>query len=200
MYTYCCTETVLPSIDHFRTEEVLPPSDHSCIETVSTSGDQYCIDIVVPSSDHCCTVTVPQSSDHVAHRTYLASRRSAYAAGARAWHVCNASQERVTGRRQELPSNLPPVRVTPTSSAGTKTRGARSTFFRDLQKPTRFGGGGGGSSRNVPCSRKQTQFGGGGGGVVTRISRDLQLRNQVFTPHLIILMGSDTHVYEIRLK
>ena len=30
-------------------------------------------------------------------------------AGARAWHVCNASQERATGRLQKLPSNLPPV-------------------------------------------------------------------------------------------
>ena len=34
---------------------------------------------------------------------------SMYPAGARAWHVCNASQERVTGRLHELPSNLPPV-------------------------------------------------------------------------------------------
>ena len=38
---------------------------------------------------------------HVVHRTYPV--------GARARHVCNASQERVTGRLQELPSNLPPV-------------------------------------------------------------------------------------------
>ena len=45
--------------------------------------------------------TVPHLPSHVAHRTYPA--------GARAWHVCNASQERVTGRLRELPSNLPPV-------------------------------------------------------------------------------------------
>ena len=32
-----------------------------------------------------------------------------YPAGTRAWRVCNASPERVTGRLQELPSNLPPV-------------------------------------------------------------------------------------------
>ena len=37
----------------------------------------------------------------MAHRTYPT--------GARAWHVCNASPERVTGLLQELPRNLPPV-------------------------------------------------------------------------------------------
>ena len=38
---------------------------------------------------------------HVAHRTHPT--------GGRARHVCNASQERATGRLQELPRNLLPV-------------------------------------------------------------------------------------------
>ena len=45
--------------------------------------------------------TVPHLPSHVVHRTYPA--------GARAGNVCNAPQERVTGRLQELTSNLPPV-------------------------------------------------------------------------------------------
>ena len=45
--------------------------------------------------------TVPHQPPHVAHWTHPA--------GARARHVCNALQERFTGRLQELPSNLPPV-------------------------------------------------------------------------------------------
>ena len=32
-----------------------------------------------------------------------------------------------------------------------------------------------------------------GGGVVARFIRDLQLRNQMFTPHSVISVGRDTH-------
>ena len=56
------------------------------------------------------------------------------------------------------------------------------SLFRDLQKPTRFSGGGG-SSRIFPGSPRAYAGSVGGGGVVAGFSRDLQLRNQIFTQH-----------------
>ena len=49
--------------------------------------------------------------------------------------------------------------------------GVVAEFFRDLQEPTRFSGG----------------------GVVADFVRDLQLRNLIFTQHLVIFVGRDTH-------
>ena len=55
----------------------------------------------------------------------------------------------------------------------------------------RFSGGGGGSSKDFPCS-PDTDARFGGGGVVAEFFRDLQLRNRMFTPHLVIFVGRDT--------
>ena len=46
---------VNPSSD-ICTETVLPSSEHYCIETVAQSGDN-CINMVATSGDHCCTET-----------------------------------------------------------------------------------------------------------------------------------------------
>ena len=47
-----CSETHLPSSDHFHTDTVVPSSDHCCTETVLPSSDNYCVGIVAPSGDH----------------------------------------------------------------------------------------------------------------------------------------------------
>ena len=53
--------------------------------------------------------------------------------------------------------------------------GVVAETFRGLQKPARFSGGGGGSSRNFPWSPEAGPIQwGGGGGVVAEIFRDLQ--------------------------
>ena len=54
------------------------------------------------------------------------------------------------------------------------------SLFRDLQKSTRFSGGGG-SSRIFRDLQEPTRF--SGGGVVAGFFRDLQLRNLIFTRH-----------------
>ena len=54
------------------------------------------------------------------------------------------------------------------------------SFFRDLQKPTRFSRGGG-SSRMFSVGGSSTVF------------PYLQLRNQMFTPHSVIFVGRETH-------
>ena len=66
------------------------------------------------------------------------------------------------------------------------------SLFRDLQKPTRFSGGGGGVvAEFFPDLKEPTWF--SGGGVVAGFSRDLQMRNQIFTQHYVIFVGRDTH-------
>ena len=55
------------------------------------------------------------------------------------------------------------------------------SLFRDLQKPTRFGGGGGVVAEFFRDPQKPTRFSGGGGS-----SRNFPLRNQIFTPHSVI--------------
>ena len=75
------------------------------------------------------------------------------------------------------------------------------SLFRDLQKPTRFSGGGGVVAEFFRDLQESTRFSGGvvgeffrdlkeptwfsgGGGVVGRIFlRDLQLRNHIFNQH-----------------
>ena len=69
------------------------------------------------------------------------------------------------------------------------------SLFRDLQKPTRFGGGGG-SSRIIPGSPKADAIR-WGGGVVAPIFR---APNQLFTPHSVIFVSRDTHFGLIRQK
>ena len=50
---HCCTETVLPSSDHYRIDTVSPSGGYCFTDTVSPPIDHYSINIVVPSSDHC---------------------------------------------------------------------------------------------------------------------------------------------------
>ena len=61
--------------------------------------------------------------------------------------------------------------------------GVVAEFFRHRQEPTRFSGGGGrGSSRIFLFSVISKSLRGSvGGGVVAPFSRDLQLRNIIFT-------------------
>ena len=63
------------------------------------------------------------------------------------------------------------------------------SLFRDLQKPTRFSGGGvvAGFFRDL---QEPSWFSGGG---VAGFFRDLQLRNKVFTQHYVMFVGRDTH-------
>ena len=65
------------------------------------------------------------------------------------------------------------------------------SLFRDLQKSTRFSGGGV-VAEFFRVLQKPTRFSGGGGGVVTEIVSYLQLRNHFFTPHRVIFVGRDT--------
>ena len=39
-----------------------------------------------------------------------------------------------------------------------------------------------------------------GGGVVAEFFRDLQLRNQMFTPHSVIFVGRDTHLNTTKIR
>ena len=74
--------------------------------------------------------------------------------------------------------------------------GVVAEFFRVLQKPTQFSGGGGGSTRIFPGSPAPDHIRWGrGGGVVTQIFSYLQLPNHIFTPHRAIFMGRDTHFW-----
>ena len=65
------------------------------------------------------------------------------------------------------------------------------SLFRDLQKPTRFSGGGGVVAEYFRDPQEPTRF--SGGEVVAEYFRDLQLRNQMYTPHSVIFVGRDTH-------
>ena len=56
---------------------------------------------------------------------------------------------------------------------------------------TRRDSAGGGSRRIFPSSPRADAI--QWGGVVAEFFRDLQLRNQMFTPHSVIFVGRDTH-------
>ena len=63
------------------------------------------------------------------------------------------------------------------------------SLFRDLQKSTRFSGGGGGGRISVFSGTRPHSVGTGG----SDIFRYLQLRNHISAPHRAIFVGTDTH-------
>ena len=67
------------------------PLSLSCY--ANNGGPYTFVTLIYPDSYIGDEGTVPHLPSHVVHRTYPA--------GARAGHVCNAPQERVTGRLQE---------------------------------------------------------------------------------------------------
>ena len=78
---------------------------HKCLEVLRCGTAPGCDSVPVEAfhgsleaTNKLIRISVPP---RVAHRTHPA--------GAREWHVCNASQQMATGRLQELQSNLPPV-------------------------------------------------------------------------------------------
>ena len=178
------TNAVVQSSDHCRTETVLPSSDRYCIETVSPSGDHYYIDIVVPSSDQCCNETVPQSRDHygtlkVSPPSDLKERNDVNLLDKKhsskvAYPVCSAivghgllSMRSVTRWRHV--DTCTPSRQRRSQDfcwGGGHPADVTRYIFRDLLKPTRFSGGGGGVAEIFRDLLKPTTFIGGGGGVV----------------------------------